>query len=221
MSNQNKLLQVKQLLETSFASLQNARQLMQEITGENDIDTSDVSEKAKKLGSPAMAGDEKVIEGVFDGQNMIGPDSKQYSVPANYASKSKLVEGDTLKLTITGDGSFIYKQIGPVERDRLVGVLSKDEITDDYLVLAGDKTFKVLLASVTYFKGEVGDEAVILTPKNKESRWAAVENIIKKPLEIAGEEKITKKSADLKTQDEEKAEDQAIGSAPADDDLRI
>lgn len=221
MSNQNKLLQVKQLLETSFASLQNARQLMQEITGENDIDTSDVSEKAKKLGSPAMAGDEKVIEGVFDGQNMIGPDSKQYSVPANYASKSKLVEGDTLKLTITGDGSFIYKQIGPVERDRLVGVLSKDEITDDYLVLAGDKTFKVLLASVTYFKGEVGDEAVILTPKNKESRWAAVENIIKKPLETAGEEKITKKSADLKTQDEEKAEDQAIGSAPADDDLRI
>lgn len=221
MSNQNKLLQVKQLLETSFASLQNARQLMQEITGENDIDTSDVSEKAKKLGSPAMAGDEKVIEGVFDGQNMIGPDSKQYSVPANYASKSKLVEGDTLKLTITADGSFIYKQIGPVERDRLVGVLSKDEITDDYLVLAGDKTFKVLLASVTYFKGEVGDEAVILTPKNKESRWAAVENIIKKPLETAVEEEITKKSADLKTQDEEKAEDQAIGSAPADDDLRI
>lgn len=221
MSNQNKLLQVKQLLETSFASLQNARQLMQEITGENDIDTSDVSEKAKKLGSPDMAGDEKVIEGVFDGQNMIGPDSKQYSVPANYASKSKLVEGDTLKLTITADGSFIYKQIGPVERDRLVGVLSKDEITDDYLVLAGDKTFKVLLASVTYFKGEVGDEAVILTPKNKESRWAAVENIIKKPLETAGEEEITKKSADLKTQDEKKAEDQVIGSAPADDDLRI
>ena len=43
----------------------------------------------------------RVIEGVFDGENMIGPDGKQYSVPANYASKSKLVEGDILKMKIS------------------------------------------------------------------------------------------------------------------------
>jgi len=180
MSNQNKLLQIKQMLETAFASLQNARQIMQELTGEKELDTAGVSEKAKKVSGATVNSEEKIIEGVFDGQNMIGPDGKQYSVPSNYASKSKLVEGDTLKLTITADGSFIYKQIGPVDRDRLVGILSKDEITDDYLVLAGDKTYKVLLASVTYFKGEVGDEAVILIAKNKENRWAAVENVIKK-----------------------------------------
>ena len=41
----------------------------------------------------------KVIEGIFDGQIMIGPDGKNYPVPANYASKSKLVEGDIMKLT--------------------------------------------------------------------------------------------------------------------------
>ena len=34
-------------------------------------------------------------------QIMIGPDGKNYPVPANYASKSKLIEGDILKLTIT------------------------------------------------------------------------------------------------------------------------
>jgi len=221
MPNQNKLSQIKQLLETAFASLQNARQLMFEITGEKETDVANVSEKAKKLGTPAVVGDEKIIEGVFDGQNMIGPDSKQYSVPANYASKSKLVEGDTLKLTIIADGSFIYKQIGPVERDRLVGVLSKDEITDDYLVLAGDKTFKVLLASVTYFKGEVGDEVVILTPKNKESRWAAVENIIKKPLEMNSEDKEPKKATDLEAQGKDKKVAKSDDSTPADDDLRI
>jgi len=28
----------------------------------------------------------KVIEGVFDGQNMVGSDGKTYPVPANYAS---------------------------------------------------------------------------------------------------------------------------------------
>lgn len=122
----------------------------------------------------------RVIEGVFDGQNMVGPDGKQYSVPANYASKSKLVEGDVLKLTITRDGSFIYKQIGPVERQRQIGALIRDEVTAEYKVDIAGRQYKVLLASITYFKGEAGDDAVILIPKEGETRWAAVENIIKK-----------------------------------------
>ena len=50
----------------------------------------------------------KIIEGVFDGQNMVGSDGKTYPVPANYASKSKLVQGDILKLTIADDGTFLY-----------------------------------------------------------------------------------------------------------------
>lgn len=135
-----------------------------------------------RVASQAIAVDQegaKIIEGTFDGQNMLGPDGKQYSVPANYASKSKLVEGDVLKLTITKDGSFIYKQIGPVERQRIVGQLTRDEVTGEYRVLAESKNYKVLLASITYFKGEPGDEVVVLVPSNGESRWAAVENIIK------------------------------------------
>lgn len=121
----------------------------------------------------------RVIEGVFDGQNMVGPDGKQYSVPANYASKSKLVEGDVLKLTITRDGSFIYKQIGPIDRQRLIGRLVRDQTSGEYRVEAGNKSYKVLLASVTYFKGEADDEVVVLVPTEGEARWAAVENIIK------------------------------------------
>jgi hypothetical protein len=66
----------------------------------------------------------KIIEGVFDGQVMIGPDGKSYPVPANYASKSKLVEGDILKLTIADDGGFIYKQIGPIPRRQIIGTLT-------------------------------------------------------------------------------------------------
>lgn len=121
----------------------------------------------------------RIIEGAFDGQNMVGPDGKQYSVPANYASKSKLVEGDVLKLTITRDGSFIYKQIGPVERRRVIGQLTRDETSGEYRVTADGKSHKVLLASITYFKGDVGDDVVVLLPVDHDSRWAAVENIIK------------------------------------------
>ena len=42
------------------------------------------------------ANEVKILEGVFDGQNMVGSDGRQYIVPPNYASKSKLVEGDIL-----------------------------------------------------------------------------------------------------------------------------
>lgn len=123
-------------------------------------------------------GQSRIIEGVFDGENMIGPDGKQYSVPANYASKSKLVEGDILKLTITDTGTFVYKQIGPIERKRVVGVL--DESTSgNFMVVSEDRKWRVLTASVTYFKGQDKDEVVILLPKTGESKWAAVENIVK------------------------------------------
>ena len=121
----------------------------------------------------------RIIEGVFDGENMIGPDGKEYSVPANYASKSKLIEGDILKLTITSTGTFVYKQIGPIERIRVVGILEQVE-NGSFIVTADNKRWKVLTASVTYYKGQDGDEIIILVPKTGESNWAAVENIVRK-----------------------------------------
>lgn len=153
---------------------------------QNGIPVSDaLRTKAASLEPVLEEAGSRVIEGVFDGQNMVGPDGKQYSVPANYASKSKLVEGDILKLTITADGTFIYKQIGPAERQRLIGELVRDSGSGEYKVLAGGKSYKVLLASITYFKGDPGDEVIVLVPKDGDSRWAAVENIIKKSEQTA------------------------------------
>ena len=129
---------------------------------------------------PALAEGDRVVEGVFDGMGMVGGDGKSYLVPPNYASKSKLVEGDMLKLTIGARGNFIYKQIGPIERQRIIGTLAYDQETGQYLVVAGGRSWKVLKASITYFKADAGDEAVILAPKNAPSKWAAVENVIRK-----------------------------------------
>ncbi|MFA4941639.1 MAG: hypothetical protein WC582_03540 [Patescibacteria group bacterium] len=145
-------------------------------------DTIGISQIGESLEGKEDLGDDnqegKIIEGVFDGENMIGPDGKQYSVPANYASKSKLVEGDILKLTITPKGTFVYKQIGPIERVRIVGNLEK-EGSGDFLVRSEGRQWRVLPASVTYFKGNPGDETIILIPKSGESKWAAVENIVR------------------------------------------
>ncbi len=116
----------------------------------------------------------KVIEGVFDGQNMIGSDAKTYPVPANYASKSKLVQGDILKLTIAEDGTFLYKQIGPIARKQVVGALELQE--GHYFVKVGDHQYRVLLASVTYFKAKPGDQVSVNIPQDDpEAEWAALE----------------------------------------------
>lgn len=116
----------------------------------------------------------KVIEGVFDGQNMVGSDGKMYPVPANYASKSKLVQGDILKLTIADDGAFLYKQIGPIPRKQVVGTLKLEN--GHYFVSVGSKDFRVLLASVTYFKAKPGDQVSVNVPEDDAvADWAALE----------------------------------------------
>jgi hypothetical protein len=116
----------------------------------------------------------KVIEGVFDGQNMVGSDAKTYPVPANYASKSKLVQGDILKLTIADDGAFMYKQIGPIPRKQIVGTLTQEN--GHYYVTVGERQYRVLLASVTYFKAKPGDQVSVNVPEDdSHAEWAALE----------------------------------------------
>ena len=122
----------------------------------------------------------KVVEGVFDGEQMVGSDGQKYSVPANYASKSKMVEGDFLKVTIKPNGAFLFKQIGPIERERKVGQLAEDPDSHEYGALVGSKLYRILKASVSYYKGAIGDEVILLVPKNNPSRWGAVDNIIKR-----------------------------------------
>ena len=176
MDNLSNIALIAQMIESAEKNIQSAKQLLREMMGGKGLDSSsDLMKKAQVL-SVSEGG--KVIEGVFDGQNMVGPDGKQYPVPANYASKSKLVEGDVLKLTIAEDGSFIYKQIGPVERKKVLGVLVSDE-KGDYRVVAEGKPYKVLLASLTYFKSEPGDQVTIVVPKDKDAAWGAVENVLK------------------------------------------
>ena len=82
-------------------------------------------------------------------------------------------------MTITARGNFIYKQIGPIERKRIKAKIYQDENRQYYAIL-GPKRWKLLAAAVTYYKGETGDEVIILVPHDSKSQWAAVENIVKK-----------------------------------------
>ncbi len=156
---------LKSLIQDAETNLAAAKELLISLVGGDDDVTMNSSPEE-------VAG--KIIEGVFDGQTMVGPDGKTYPVPANYASKSKLVEGDILKLSIADDGGFIYKQIGPVARRQIIGTLMSHD--GAYYVEAGGREYRVLLASVTYFKAKTGDQISIIIPEdNREAEWAAIE----------------------------------------------
>ncbi len=176
MSQASKLALVKEMLESAESNLRSAKQIINELTGSSS--KSVYTKIAAELDDTTKEGDDTIVEGVFDGEKMSDKGGKEYPVPANYASKSKLVPGDVLKLTITPDGSFVYKQIGPTERKRILGTLTYED--GQYKVIASGKAYKVLLASVTYFKGEVGDKVTLVIPELEDSEWGAIEHIIPK-----------------------------------------
>lgn len=85
-----------------------------------------------------------------------------------------------MKLTITDEGKFVYKQIAPIDRRLAKGLLIQED--GQYKVLAEGKAFRVLLASVTFYRAEVGDQVTILLPTKGDANWGAVEAVIPKHL---------------------------------------
>lgn len=156
--------ELEQIVKEAEARLNQARAMLTQVAGASQPYTS-------------VAGQaEKIVLGEFTGEYMVDENKKQYPVPANYASKSKLIEGDQLKLTITADGAFIYKQIGPAPRRRAIGTITYQD--NSYFAKVGDELYRLLTASVTYFRLSPGDEVTILTPLTKKSEWAAIENVV-------------------------------------------
>lgn len=167
MQSDKEMQNIKQLLDSAESQIRQAKGL---------LFSNEISKKANEV---SKSTDSSIVEGVFDGEMMVGPDGKKYLVPQNYASKSKLIPGDILKLSILEDGSYVYKQIGPIERKKIIGEIEEVE-RGKFVANAEGKTYQLLLASVTYFKAGQGDKVTIIVPNEGDSLWAALENVLEK-----------------------------------------
>ncbi len=163
-----KLGQLRKLLDDIEEKVQSVKRILFEQVYQEEAENLDIIQQ----------GAVTIVEGVFNGEEMIDKDGRKYAVPANYASKSKLVAGDKLKLTVAPDGTFVFKQIGPVERKHIIGKLTKTG--DRWQVVSDGKKYQVLQASVTYFKAKANDKITIIVPKVGEADWAAIENLLEK-----------------------------------------
>jgi protein involved in polysaccharide export with SLBB domain len=115
------------------------------------------------------------IYGVFNGEYMITSEKREYPVPANYASKSRLLPGDELKVSIQEDGEYIFKIVNQVPRKRVMA-----DIVEDNLVKYNGKKYKLSQAVVSFYRLKKGDQVMALIPNIlKGVEWLNVDGKIR------------------------------------------
>lgn len=166
-------------IENDLKKVKNTLQTLSSL--KDNMGSLDSIISSHKVDRPKIEKEGNIIEGEFDGYFMVGDDLKKYPVPVNYSSKSKLIPGDKLKVTIKDNGELIYKLITPAERKHIRAVLTKDEKdTNKFLAISSDKqTYNLNTAAVSFFKWLPGDEVYITINKEGIGSYAALEAIIK------------------------------------------
>lgn len=174
-----KLQAIRDFVLNAEKSLKNAKKILKDVLEEQGLSIHDeeVSLDTKWLNA-YNSDEEKIIEWVFTWDEMLWVDDHKYPIPVNYASKSKLVQWDRLKLTIEPSGRMLYKQIKPIDRETKVGLLTKEQ--GKFQVISDGLTYNVLTAAVTHFKAEIGDSVSIIVPTGKHANFAAIESVIPK-----------------------------------------
>lgn len=165
---------LQELISTAERSLHHAKNLMTQIVGKKPAEPIDALDVTGL--HTYKHGKAKVIEGIFTGKDMLGADKNIYPVPANYASKSKIVEGSKLKVTIKADGSYQYKIIEEIPFDTSTGTLIKDG--DQFMIISQWGIYQVLPASVTYLQARVGDRISIRIPRGIKATFATIDTLI-------------------------------------------
>jgi hypothetical protein len=179
-----KIQSILTFIEVAENNLKSARVLLSQLTDEKGVTLNDEISRPTTHRSISM--DEsnalEVVEGSFDGEQMVGDNGKVYVVPQNYASKTQLVVGDRMKWISLPDGEK-FKLISPVDRERVTGVF--DIVADTYLVILDGypHPVKLLKASSTYAMKQLGlqpgDEVAIYIPKGSVPSHGAFINVVK------------------------------------------
>lgn len=158
-----------------------ARALIQKLYGDQGVSIADAAAPKQSATEATEEGENiKVVEGSFDGNFMQWGDGKIYPVPMNYASKTKLIPGDMLKLRIMEDGKLVYKLIAPAPRKYVKAKLSKTEEGKFIALTEEGKTYSLNQAAVSFFKGNIGNEMSIIVNASEENNSAAIEALIDK-----------------------------------------
>lgn len=149
------------------------------VNAQKEVKVSESENESKKKTKPEKINLEELPgpEGYFDGKYMVTAEGESYEVPANYAAKSKLVYGDTMKL-MEIEGKPRYKQITKIDRMEVTGILHKQE--QGWFLLTDSASYKISDTAAEFSKVEENIEAVALIPRDIQNvPFAALDRITK------------------------------------------
>lgn len=111
------------------------------------------------------------LYGTYQDRAFVADTGEILSVPDNYSSKSLLVEGDRLACYFTEEGPK-FKNFQPIPRIHIEAQLveENDLVMAErliYGILTGQR-YKILDASITFFKVHVGDTVLMAVPKESQ-----------------------------------------------------
>ena len=141
--NSTSLEALRRSLNSAENNLKQAKQLLNELEG---------SKPSHQEGRPANnhqsspnsnnpVPDKPGVVGIYDGEKITTAGGEVFPVPGNYASKSLLVVGDTLKMYEEG-GEKRFKQIEHVKRHKTNGLLVKKD--GKFRAITPEGSYKVL-----------------------------------------------------------------------------
>lgn len=166
---------IRNLIISAEKSVISAKKLLKELMDEEGVEISNAPISTDWM-TISEEWEDKMIEGVFTWEDMLWADWVKYPIPWNYASKSKLVQWDKMKVIIDTAGKLKYKQIEQIDRETKVGLLTKD--WSKYQAVVEWETYNLITAAVTHYKANIGDVITVIVPKWKEATFAAVETIV-------------------------------------------
>lgn len=173
--DEQKIRALRDLIYSAQNSISSAKKILSSLLWEDDGMSTDLDMDGL---SSYRSGDDKIIEGVFTGEGMLGSDGNIYPVPQNYASKSLLVQWSKLKATIEPQGKILYKIISEIPYESKIGIITKNG--EKYQITTDTKTYNVLLAAITFHKCDIGETVSIRVPEWKDATYAVIESIVPK-----------------------------------------
>jgi len=176
MKNKKTIIAIRDFIINAEKSIKSAKKLLKDVLDENNINLEIEADLDTAWLNSYNSDDSKIVEWVFTWEEMLGADKNSYPVPANYSSKSKLVQWDKLKLTIMPNGKMLYKQIAPIERTFVTGLVTKEK--DKFQIVAEGNTYDLLTAAVTHFKANIWDSVTVIIPTWKQATFAAIEAVV-------------------------------------------
>ncbi|MEX1061626.1 MAG: hypothetical protein WEC39_00750 [Patescibacteria group bacterium] len=144
----DKLQLLRQALSAASTSLKLANQLL------NDVE--------HQGGAASMPG----LVGKYDGRFMVTEAGKKYPVPDNYAAKTQLIYGDTLKMVEgpLGRQFKLLEKLTRVEEEAQLG--QKDGM---FVALGKTASYELLQGAVRYWGGQEGDKIKVFLPDGKKN----------------------------------------------------